>query len=827
MKKIINRTITLLSSFRVTLVLMVLYALLLGTATWIENVQGTQAAKDRIYHAPYFMVLQGVMVINFLLLSGKHHYLSLKKRRIGFIMTHLAFVLILLGAAVTHFFGKEGLIHLRENEDTDMLLLIGEGNQVTGQEKLPFSIRLDNFELKRYPGSSSPSSYESFVTVQSEEKTYDAHIYMNKVLDISGYRLYQTSYDPDERGSVLAVSHDPVGRSCTYTGYALLFIGLLLSFAGKNTRFQQLCRKLQALHKERILLLAVLLCPFVDTEAQEEWNIVKQHPINEAHARQFGSLPMQAESGRMMPVNTLASEILRKIHKADRIGTFGPDEFLISLMLMPDVWADIPVIAIDNKELTSRYDLSTPYTTFNGLFDRQGNYKLQKELEQIYRKDPGQRSSQEKDLLKLDEQAHIFRMAADGSMLRIFPLPDDPKHTWYAPGSDLSAFEGKDSLFAGRIFDWYLDEVGQALIHGDWNTADEILGMIRTYQDAKATGVGLSPHKIKAEVRYNRLKVFTHCRLGYFILGGLSLIWAIGCLLGNCRWRWGQPLLVSGIVAVFLFHTYGILLRWYIGGYAPWSNSYETMIYVSWTTILAGLLFVRRNQLVFAMSALFAGVILFVAGLNWMDPQITPLVPVLKSPWLMFHVAVIVAAYGFFGLSCLTGMVNLSLMCMTCFRKKIPLLMKRIHELSIINEMMLWIGLALMAIGTFLGAIWANESWGRYWGWDPKETWALITLVVYALVTHIHLLKVRMQEWLFNLLSVLAFSSVLMTYFGVNYFLRGMHSYGQNQDIAHLFVWLLPVLALVFIWSVASWYAMKKMMSPEQLPRQADAESGS
>jgi len=262
------------------------------------------------------------------------------------------------------------------------------------------------------------------------------------------------------------------------------------------------------------------------------------------------------------------------------------------------------------------------------------------------------------------------------------------------------------------------------------------------------------------------------------------------------------------VLAVFLFHTYGMGMRWYIAGYAPWSNSYETMVYVAWATVFAGWLFARRSLLTFALATLFGGVILFVSGLNWMDPQINPLVPVLKSPWLMFHVAVIVGAYGFFGISCLLGLVNLVMM---SFKKAV--LAQRIKELSIINEMSLLIGLALMTIGTFLGAIWANESWGRYWGWDPKETWALVTMIVYAIVTHLHLVPFRNSLWLFNIASVVAFYSVLMTFFGVNYFLSGMHSYGQNDHVGGMFVYLLLSVLLVALIGFISFARRQKQNS--------------
>ncbi len=306
------------------------------------------------------------------------------------------------------------------------------------------------------------------------------------------------------------------------------------------------------------------------------------------------------------------------------------------------------------------------------------------------------------------------------------------------------------------------------------------------------------------------MDVFRYCKIGYLILGGLLLIFTFIVQFQQKRWIksivWILGILV---LIVFHYHMYGMGMRWYIGGYAPWSNSYETMVYVAWATVLAGLLFVRRNTITLALATLFGGIILFVSGLNWMDPEISPLVPVLKSPWLMFHVAIIVAAYGFFGVSCLMGLTNMVLM-IFAGKKRTSQLIIRIKELSIINEMSLLVALALMTIGTFLGAVWANESWGRYWGWDPKETWALITMVVYAIVTHLHLIKRCNTLWLFNVASVIAFSSVLMTFFGVNYFLSGMHSYGQNDNVNNILIYLYFASIVIIVLAFFSYRSWKK-----------------
>ena len=442
-------------------------------------------------------------------------------------------------------------------------------------------------------------------------------------------------------------------------------------------------------------------------------------------------------------------------------------------------------------------------------FDDAGNYKLQAKLEEAYNKMPAQRTRFDKDLMKLDEQLNIFHQLINHQMLNLFPKADDPNHKWYASGDDLSVFSGKDSMFVSHIMDWYLAEVQAALKSGDWSKADEVVGMISTYQQAKNKTLDISEKRMQMELKYNRLDVFRTCKIGYLILGGLLLLFAFVRLFKQPVWMKGVTGLLSfGILAVFMYHIVGMGMRWYIGGYAPWSNSYETMVYVGWATVLAGLLFARRSTITFALATLFGGIILFVSGLNWMDPEINPLVPVLKSPWLMFHVAVIVAAYGFFGISCLIGLTNLVMM---LFERKSEetLLRARITELTIVNEMSLWIGLALMTVGTFLGAVWANESWGRYWGWDPKETWALITMVLYAVTTHLHLVKRLNNAWIFNLASVLAFASVLMTFFGVNYFLSGMHSYGQNDNVSGIFVYLYAALGVIIVVAVLSYRSWK------------------
>jgi cytochrome c-type biogenesis protein CcsB len=763
----------IIASSYTTIALLVAYAGSLATATFLEKYHGTAAAHGMIYYAPWFFVLQFLMVAHLIVVIVKRKLW--RKEKWTMLTVHGALVVILCGALVSHVFGKEGVIRLREGDSTDRMIV--HTPQGEAYHLLPFSITLEDFILTRYPGSSSPSSFESRLIVRHGDEVRPERVYMNNVLDICGYRIFQASFDRDERGTVLSINRDATGRYITYIGYFLLFFGLIAGFFAPTSRFSQLRRKLRGEQLPFVLLAGLFSTAVLPQAAGKEippspmWEAVQRHIPDADHARRFGELPVQSLSGRMMPLNTFASEALRKLHRSERLGAFSSEQFLLSLMAMPDMWERIPFIALPGHYLAGVFHLTEPYCAYVEVFDSTGHYKLQEPLEAAYAKSPAERSRFDKDLIQLDERLQTLHQLFRFRLLRLFPLVDDPTHTWYAAGDDLSAFPHADSSFVTGIIRWYVEELRTALQTDEWGQCDELLGMISAYQQARNSSSALSPHRLRAELLYNNLNPFRTVRFAYLIGGFFMLILAFAALFRP------QGRLVSiatrilslGILTAFLYHLGGMSLRGYIAGNAPWSNAYETMVFAAAATFAAGLYFRRRSPLVFALATLFAGAILFVSGLNWMDPQINPLVPVLKSPWLMFHVSVIMAAYGFFGLSTLA-----SLSCLL-IRPFVPA--DRNANLSVINEMSLHIGLALMTIGTFLGAIWANESWGRYWGWDPKETWALITIVIYAALLHLRFLPRFRSERLFHLLTILAFATVLMTYFGVNYYLSGMHSY--------------------------------------------------
>ncbi|MDR1675590.1 MAG: cytochrome c biogenesis protein CcsA [Tannerella sp.] len=797
----------ILSSYVTTLVLLMLYAAGLAAATFLEKAYGTALAKVAVYYSPLFFLLQALLVANFAMAALKHRLLL--SRRWGLLAVHFSFIVILAGALVTHVFGREGTLHLREGQAGNRMEV--HTNRGHAVRELPFRMELVKFTLTRYPGSMSPSSYESDVRVYVDGDTLRRAIYMNNVLDVKGYRFYQASFDTDERGTVLSVNRDVAGRNITYAGYLLLLAGCIACLTEKNGRIRTLYRLLNARKCDAGLFAVAGLLAFssvaeAQTEGPSVAEAVQQYAIAPAHAKRFGALPVQSPNGRIIPVNTFSSEILRKVHREAKFGSLNADCFLLSVLALPEMWMHVPLIAVPNRELAYFFDLPQGYCSYMEAFDAEGNYKLQQKLEAAYRKMPAERDAFDRDMIKLDERINIFHQLLNGQLLNLFPKAGDPHRKWYAPGDDLSGYSGQDSMFVSQVFEWYLYDVRYAIHSGYWDKADGTLDMISTYQQAssKASGVEIEEDRLALELKYNGLEVFRRCKIGYLALGGLLLISSLVLLYRNRRGtKWLIRLLAVGVLIVFHFHMLGMGMRWRIGGYAPWSNSYETMVYVAWATVFGGLVFMRRSPVTFALATLFAGVILFVSGLSWMDPQINPLAPVLKSPWLMFHVAILMAAYGFFGIGFLLGLTGL--VTMSLVRKsRLTVHAPSLRELSIINELSLLIGLLLMTVGTFMGAVWANESWGRYWGWDPKETWALITIVVYVLVTHLHLIPKRYNLWLFNLSSVVAFASVLMTYFGVNYFLSGMHSYGQNDALGGIFGYLYAAILLVVALAVCS-----------------------
>ena len=686
--------------------------------------------------------------------------------------------------------------------------------------KLPFAIKLQKFELKRYPGSMSPSSYASRVVVIDKGKnlTMPYHIYMNHVLNYRGYRFFQSSYDRDEHGSILSVNHDYWGTFFTYIGYLLMALGMFLSLINKNTHFAALgkyIRKPSHGAKAAILLLVFTTAFTSMAQAQPGHIDFKQIPvIDKAQADQFGRLLVQSNDGRIKPVNTLASEILRKLTWKSTFHGLDADQVLLGMMAYPQYWQQVPIIKVSDKEVARVIGIKGKYASYLDFIDLKNNrYKLQKFVSEVYAKSPSKRGMFDKEVMKVDERLNIEYMVFTGSLLRMVPDPKDPNHPWYSPASKPATLSGEDSLMVVSVIPQYL----QALTKGETGLARTLLTQFSAYQKKFGAAIIPSQKKIDAEILYNKWMIFFRLAIIYSLVGLVMIVFSFVALFKNTKIiRTILNVFVGIIVIGFLFQTFGLGLRWYISGHAPWSDGYESMIYIGWVTMLAGLLFSRRSKMTVAATTLLASIILFVAHLSWMDPEITNLVPVLKSYWLTIHVSVITASYGFLALGALLGFFNLILMILKSLKNR-ELIDEHIRELTAINERTLIVGLYMLTIGTFLGGVWANESWGRYWGWDPKETWALVSVLVYSFIAHMRYIPGLKSKFAYNLASVVGFFSILMTYFGVNYYLSGLHSYakGDPVPIPDFVYYALGVIILTVVWAYNNEQRLKK--NPDRL----------
>tara|TARA_B100001142_G_scaffold97486_1_gene99449 strand:+ start:569 stop:3700 length:3132 start_codon:yes stop_codon:yes gene_type:complete len=665
--------------------------------------------------------------------------------------------------------------------------------------ELPFSIKLNDFIAEKYPGTEkSYASFMSKVTVEDNEN-FDYDIFMNHVLDHKGFRFFQASFNPDEKGTILSVNHDWWGTYVTYVGYILLYLSMLGIFFIGKTRFKDLSKALDKLNQKKnaLTIFLVLFSSQIfnlnaqipihqQTGAIDFDSIIQADAFSEIHSRKFGELIIQDSGGRMKPANTFSSELLRKVSKSDTYKGLNSDQALLSIMNNPAIWYNVPLIYLkrgnDSVRKLAGIDLNAKYAPLLSFFDNLGNYKLAVPLEEAYRAAiPNQF---QKDFIELDRRINLLYSALEGKVMRIFPIPNDENNKWVSyPELAEANFKGKDSLYVRNILPLYFQSLRLAQKDQDYKQADNLLESIYGFQKKFGNEVIPSKETVKAEITYNKYDIFKKLYSWYIYAGTLFFIVLIVQIFKSNRFL---SFLVKGfkglLIILFLLHTAGLIARWYISGHAPWSDAYESMIYVAWATQFFGLTFGRKSALTMASTAFVVGMILMIAHWNWMDPAIANLVPVLDSYWLMIHVAVIVGSYGPFALGMIIGGVSLFLILITTNKNKRKIKL-RIKELTIINELAITVGLIMLTIGNFLGGMWANESWGRYWGWDPKETWALISIIVYAFVIHMRLIPGLRGAWIFNLMSIVAFASILMTYFGVNFYLVGLHSYASGDKI--------------------------------------------
>ena len=708
----------------------------------------------------------------------------------------------------------------------------------------PFSIKLEDFIAEKYPGTEkSYSAFKSKLEIQDtqERKTFKDSVFMNHILDYRGYRFFQAGFDPDEQGTHLSVNHDFWGTWLTYIGYFLLYIGLMAILFDKNTRFGDLKKKLDKLRAKKAALSLLFFffsivgfsqdnhdghnheghnheghvhetetsskttaAPKMPTKEQALREI-KKYMIDAEEASKFGRLVIQDVGGRMKPVNTFSSELLRKVSKNDTFEGYTSDQVLISMTQFPEYWYQVPIIYLkrgnDSIRKIAGIDKEAKYAALIDFFDQYGNYKLVKQTDKAYKAAiPNQF---EKDFIEVDKKINLLYSALSGQILKLFPLPNDKNNKWVSY-LEVNHKTNTPLDIVKNALPFYLNEAAGASQSKDYKTANELLKGLSDYQKKFGAKVMLSEDKINTEILYNKYDIFKKLFSWYLYAGVLMFVFVIWKIFSDKKWV-NVAVKVSHIIIAILFvlHLGGLIARWYISGHAPWSDAYESMIYVAWATMFFGLAFGRKSELTVASTAFVTAIILMVAHWSWMDPAIANLQPVLNSYWLMIHVAVIVASYGPFTLGMILGLVALFLMIFTTEKNKKKMDLS-IQEITIINEMALTVGLVMLTIGNFLGGQWANESWGRYWGWDPKETWALISIMIYAFVIHARFVPALRGKWIYNVMSVFAFASILMTYFGVNFHLSGMHSYasGEKQNVIY---YLYAVIVASLIAALAYW----------------------
>ncbi len=641
---------------------------------------------------------------------------------------------------------------------------------------LPFAFKLNDFQLEKYPGSESPSSFASELTLidQENQVNRNVRVFMNNTVSYHGYKFFQSSYDPDEQGTVLSVNADKVGTTVTYIGYFLLFLGIVWSLLNKNSYFHMLIQRLKQQTQTAAVALLLLLIA-AGTVSANETDIAGIPKMDKELVNDFSRLWVHGHDGRIEPVSTLASEFLRKVSRQSSFEGKSPEEVMLSLYLYPELWRNVPLVKVSGervKELLQTTDNRLPLTQF---FDDQGNYKLAAAVKEAYGKMPAFRNQADKDLINADERVNVCFMVIHGDMLPLFPT-GNRNDAWLSPGATPTGLPSADSLFINRGFELLKEAVSGS---GEIKPR-QIIASIATFQEKFGKDLLPSENKKNVEIFYNTLNPFKRVFPIYLSVGFvLLLVLFVNIFRQKNAGKITHRIFFGIIIAGFLLHTAGLGLRWYIAGHAPWSNGYESIVYVAWAAMLAGIIFGRKYPMVLGTAAMLAGITLFVAHLNWMNPEVTNLVPVLKSYWLLIHVAIITASYGFIALSAFMGLLVLVLYCISNEQNKVSVL-RIVEQLTTINEMSVTIGLYMLTIGTFLGGIWANESWGRYWGWDPKETWALISVVIYSFVAHMRLIPSLRGTYNFNVAVVLGFAAILMTYFGVNYYLSGLHSYGRG-----------------------------------------------
>lgn len=724
--------------------------LILITATIVESSKGTAFVRQHIYTSAWFVVLWAALAVVAAV------YIVLRKHKnksnicTSVLLVHASFLVILLGAFTSWNMAESGTIHLRQNETTSTMK-----DEEGKTKELGFEVSLKNFNVVNYPGTDAPMDYVTTLTANTQE----IKVSMNNIGSFNGYRFIQSGYDSDMQGTTLGVYHDPWGIGITYTGYALLFISLIATMVSKKTRMRHLYRKALSLQGAKAWAVTALLAVSSFATSANAQEMVK---IDGDIADDFGKICVLYNS-RITPINTVATSFVTKLCGKPTWDGLSSNQVFAGWIFDVPYWETVKMIEIKEKKAQELLGINGKWASFDDFWDSYNNYKLDAPLKKAYKDGD---TKLQKQLRDADEKFNIIRMLYGGEMLKMFPYAGKQGHMqWFAPGQPLGnlKLDEKELVFIKKSMDY----LAESIITGDKARAEEIAKKIYSYQHVRGKAVVPTKFRIYTETFYNKTNAQ---RLPVMLYLTLSLVLAIVSTLSLNNGKQKKTRLVSSVLTwVMLIHTTLLLaLRWYVSGHLPMSNGYETMQFMAWATLIVTLVMQKHFLPVKQFGPLLSSFALLVAMITDGNPQITQLMPVLQSPLLSVHVMVIMFSYALFGLMALIGLQGL----IAHHRKQ----EEKEEQLAALSQFLLYPAVALIAIGIFIGAIWANVSWGRYWSWDSKETWALITMLIYSAPLHADIKWLRKAQHM-HIYMLLAFLSVLMTYFGVNYFLSGMHSY--------------------------------------------------
>ena len=750
---------------KIIFILYILVLVCMAAATIVEKSQGTDYAHAHYYGAWWFILIWAVLAA-----LGAFYIIKRKVKCASTLALHLSFIIILAGALLTHISAKRGMIHLRIGQPTDTYMAQDE-EQGMKEEKLPFSLCLQKFEAKMHDGTNAVADYSSKFTVIDGDDKSEGEVSMNNIYSHRSYRLYQSSYDEDGKGSVLAINADPYGIPVTYTGYALLFISLVWMLFDPKGGYRKLLKS-PLLKKGALITALILSMGNIQTlHAEPATGNLQNAVLPKETAEKFGELHI-LYNDRICPVQTFALDFCKKIYGARSYQGLTAEQVLSGWVFYGNTWANEPFIKIKSGEMKTAMNLPD-YASLNTFFNREmGGYTIGQYVQEYYN---GQQDKFHQQAADIDGKIQIIMELREGISLKVLPytftknVKATKDHsfikagttTWFSPVDKLpQAVEHQHALYIRNVFSLLNGDVKA----GNTSRVNEFFVKMKKYQEVSSGNSLPTATQYKAERINNAFPFATILFMANLTLGFIALFYTIYRMTKKREIKALNIALPILLGVSFLALTFGLALRWIISGNIPMSNGYESMLTVAWFVMLISILMQLRIRIVMVFGFLISGFFLLVSHINQMDPAIGQMMPVLNSPLLSIHVSIIMMSYALLSLTFICGIMGI------CMRS-------HGEELQALSRIFLYPALTTMGFGIFIGAIWANVSWGNYWSWDSKETWALITFMIYAVVVHTQSLPVFRKPLVYHIYITLAFLSIAMTYFGVNYFLTGMHSY--------------------------------------------------